>query len=207
MGLLRRNKTLDWYHKNASKFLARTAAVDMTPLYETFLKYVIPGGRIMDLGCGSGSASLYFMQHGFEVLPVDGCPEMCGAATELTGCQARNILFQELDYENAFDAIWACASLLHVPQDEIAQIFSLVKMALKDGGTFYASFKYGNTERRKNGRLFSDYTEDSLKSILVKVGGFDIIDLWLTGDARPDRANEQWVNVICKKVGNSSHKQ
>ncbi len=195
-----RNTTLEWYKENAAKFLSRTSSVDMTSLYEGFLNYMVPGGRIMDLGCGSGVASLYFVQHGFDVLPIDGCKEMCDAATKLTGCQARQMLFNELDYVEAFDGIWACASLLHVPKNEMIGVLSLVKDALRNNGIFYASFKYGTDERKKNGRLFSDYTAESMNSLIDKVSGLDLMDLWITNDARQDRTNEKWLNMICKRV-------
>ena len=81
----------------------------------------------------------------------------------------------------------------------MAQILTLVKNALKTDGIFYASYKYGTEERIRNGRLFSDYTEDTLKALIAEVGGFEILQLWLTDDARPDRAEERWVNVICRK--------
>ncbi len=194
------NTTLKWYKENADKFLKQSLTVDMTALYKAFLKYVAPGGKIMDLGCGSGVASLYFIQNGFDALPVDGCREMCEAATKLTGRQARNILFDELDYENEFDGIWACSSLLHVPKKEMSKILTLIKYALKEGGILYASYKYGEKERKKNGRSFSDYTEETLKALVHEVGGLQILDLWVTNDARPQKANEKWVNVICKKA-------
>lgn len=194
------NTTLKWYKENADKFLKQSLTVDMTALYKAFLKYVAPGGKIMDLGCGSGVASLYFIQNGFDTLPVDGCREMCEAATKLTGRQARNILFDELDYENEFDGIWACSSLLHVPKKEMPKILTLIKYALKEGGILYASYKYGEKERKKNGRSFSDYTEEALKALVHEVGGLQILDLWVTNDARPQKANEKWVNVICKKA-------
>lgn len=194
------NTTLKWYKENADKFLKQSLTVDMTALYKAFLKYVAPGGKIMDLGCGSGVASLYFIQNGFDALPVDGCREMCEAATKLTGRQARNILFDELDYENEFDGIWACSSLLHVPKMEMPKILTLIKYALKEGGILYASYKYGEKERKKNGRSFSDYTEETLKALVYEVGGLQILDLWVTNDARPQKANEKWVNVICKKA-------
>lgn len=194
------NTTLKWYKEHADKFLKQSLTVDMTALYKAFLKYVAPGGKIMDLGCGSGVASLYFIQNGFDALPVDGCREMCEAATKLTGRQARNILFDELDYENEFDGIWACSSLLHVPKKEMSKILTLIKYALKEGGILYASYKYGEKERKKNGRSFSDYTEEALKALVHEVGGLQILDLWVTNDARPQKANEKWVNVICKKA-------
>ena len=72
-----------------------------------------------------------------------------------------------------------------------------INQALKKGGVFYASFKYGDPERDKNGRFFSDFTEASLRALLDETGGLQITDLWTADDVRPDRAGERWINVLC----------
>ena len=125
------------------------------------------------------------------------CAEFCEHTRQRAGCEARNMRFDELDYTNTFDGIWACASLLHVRKADLPGMLRLIHRALKKDGVFYASFKYGEDERNKNGREFSDYTEESLRALLDETGGFRIKNIWHTHDARPERADELWVNVIC----------
>lgn len=194
---MNQNDSLKWYQDHTAEFIARTADVDMTPHYSRFLEHVVPGGRILDLGCGAGKASLYFTQKGYQVLAVDGCQELCDFTHRRVGCPVRHMFFEELDYTDAFDAVWACASLLHVCKADLPGIFCRIHRALKPGGVFYASFKYGEEEREKNGRLFSDFTEKSLRALTETAGGFRITDMWLTRDARPDRQDESWVNMFC----------
>ena len=194
---MQQNDTLTWYLENAETFLSRTGNVDMTMTYDPFLELVAPGGSILDLGCGAGSAALYFTRKGYKVLAVDGCAEYCEHTRRRAGCEVRQMLFGELDYTNAFDGVWACASLLHVQKDALPGVLRLIRRALKKDGVFYASFKYGETEREKNGRLFSDFTEESLRTLLDEAGGFRTVKLWTTADARPERAEERWVNVLC----------
>ena len=197
---MQQNDTLTWYRENAETFLSRTGNVDMTMTYDPFLELVAPGGSILDLGCGAGSAALYFTRKGYKVLAVDGCAEYCEHTRRRAGCEVRQMLFGELDYTNAFDGVWACASLLHVQKDALPGVLRLIRRALKKHGVFYASFKYGETEREKNGRLFSDFTEESLRTLLEETGGFRTVKLWTTADARPERAKERWVNVLCYAV-------
>lgn len=196
--MLDQNDTLSWYKENAKDFVAKTVDVDMSEHYRSFLEYVPAGGYIMDLGCGAGGAALYFTQRNYRVLAVDGCEELCEYTRLRVGCDVRAIRFEELDYEDSFDGVWACASLLHLRKSELPQVIRLIRRALKKRGVFYASFKYGDFERDKNGRVFSDMTEDSLRSLIGEAGGFREIALWITKDARPDRADEQWINVICR---------
>ena len=192
------NGTLRWYQEKAEEFITRTADVDMTALYRRFLSHVSPGGRILDLGCGAGSAALYFTRMGHDVLAADGCRELCEHTRRRVGCPVRCMRFEELDYTDAFDGVWACASLLHLRKTELPHVLRLIRKALKKNGVFYASFKYGETERNSSGRFFSDFTEDSLRALLEKTGGFQTIDLWITSDARPDRMDERWINMLCR---------
>ena len=192
-----RNDTLNWYRENAEEFISRTEHVDMSALYDEFISHVPAGGRVMDLGCGAGNAALHFSTKGYDVLAVDGCPELCEHTRLRVGCAVRVLRFEELDYENAFDGVWACASLLHLRMSELPRVLRLIRRSMKSGGVFYASFKHGETERDKNGRVFSDMTEESLRRLILDAGCFGKISLWTTVDARPDRAEEKWVNLLC----------
>ncbi len=189
--------TLDWYRDHMEEFVSHTGNVDMTPQYRAFMELLPAGSRIMDLGCGAGGASVYFTRAGYSVLAVDGCRELCEYTRQRAGCETRHMFFEELDDEDAFDGVWACASLLHVPKAGLPGILRRIHRALKKDGVFYASFKYGETEREKNGRRFSDFTEDSLRALLDEAGGFRVKTLWVTHDARPERSDERWVNVLC----------
>jgi len=40
----------------------------MKRVYELFLKYLPLGAKILDLGCGSGRDTKYFLQKGYDVL-------------------------------------------------------------------------------------------------------------------------------------------
>ena len=179
------NSTLDWYRDHVNEFIGSTAEADLTATYRLFVDYVPAGGQIMDLGCGAGNAALYFTQRGYQVLAADGCPVRC-------------MRFDELDYTDTFDGIWACASLLHVRKAELPGILRLIHRALKKDGIFYASFKYGDLERKANGRAFSDFTEEPLRTLLDEVGGYEIIRLWTTQDVRPGRGDERWTNLVCR---------
>ena len=197
------NHTLAWYRENAEEFIARTENVDMTALYRAFLAQVVPGGRILDLGCGAGGAALSFVRQGYSVTAVDGCAELCEYTRRRVGCPVRCLRFEELDDSGVFDGVWACASLLHLRKSELPPVLRLIRRALKKDGVFYVSFKYGEEERDYNGRVFSDFTEPSLRALMEAAGGFREISLWITGDARLERAEERWVNALYRATEES----
>jgi len=78
--------------------------------YDQFEAYLKSGDKILDIGCGSGRDSRYFLSRGYDVVPVDGSMELCLLAGNYIGMDVRNITYEELDYNNKFDAVWSCAS-------------------------------------------------------------------------------------------------
>ena len=101
-----KNKTLDYYNKNADNFVANTISVDFKKTQDKFLDK-LQGKRILDFGCGSGRDTKYFLEKGYEVDAVDGSEELCKAASKYTGIQVRQMLFQEIIELNRYDGIWA----------------------------------------------------------------------------------------------------
>ena len=57
----------------------------------------------------------------------------------------------------------------------------------------YCSFKYGTFEGERNGRFFTDLTEDGIEKLLPPL--FSPTRIWTTSDARPGRSDEKWLNV------------
>ena len=195
-----KNSTLEYYDQNAEQFFKTTADVDFTDTQDRFLRYLAPGSRILDLGCGSGRDTRYFMEKGYQVDATDGSAEICRLASEYTGIPVRQMLFNELDAEEEYDGIWACASILHLPEDELRDVMHRIGTALKEGGIFYTSFKYGDFAGERNGRYFRDFTEESFREFLTDFHEFRMTDQWITSDVRPNRGEERWLNVLLRRT-------
>lgn len=192
--------SIDFYNKNSKEFFENTVSADMTEAYNEFLRYIEPNGKILDAGCGSGRDSLFFLRKGFSVVSIDASEEMVRLSSELTGQKTIKMMFQDMNFSDEFNGIWACASLLHVSKSEINHVIKIIVNSLKINGIFYASFKYGEGEIVRNGRLFNSYNEETLKSLIEMQRDLKIIKIWKTQDVRPDRENEYWVNVLCRKL-------
>lgn len=195
--------TIQYYNDNAEKFSTDTRNVDFAKIQNKFLKYLNPESKIMDLGCGSGRDTMYFIQRGFQVDAVDGSIELCKIASEFTGQEVKQMLFHELYYINTYDGIWACASILHLPYEQLKTVFQKIADALKEAGIFYTSFKYGEREGNRNGRYFTDMTESKFKKLLDEVSVFEIKEIWVSRDVRVERGEEKWLNVILVKKDDS----
>lgn len=200
--LMQTQSTLDYYNKNAAIFTADTVAVEFTELQNEFLSYLSEKSVILDLGCGSGRDSKYFIDRGFDVTSVDGSEELCKIACKLTGKPVINTTFQNYVPDKMFDGIWACSSLLHLSKDELIRVVNHIAKYLNKQGVFYMSFKYGNFEGMRNGRFFLDLNENSFRDIIGNITSLSTIKMNITSDVRPGREHERWLNVFLKKIEN-----
>ena len=191
-------KTIDYYNKHAEEFTASTFEVDMESLYQPFLVELQEGARILDVGCGSGRDTLAFKNKGYQVDAIDYSEELVKKATQLTGIPVRLQSFYEIDADQAYDGIWACASLLHCERTRLKEVIGKLLSALKPNGMLYMSFKYGNGDRQKDGRQFTDLGEVQAKALLGQFYRVQQIQQWITIDQRPER-QEKWLNLIWKK--------
>lgn len=192
--------THKFYEDNAEAFFKQTVHVDMSPLYGRFLQHVPAGGSILDAGCGSGRDSKAFKELGFQVTAFDAAPALVAKASALLGQDVLLRRFDELDFVESFDAIWACASLLHVAPSELTSAIERLSAGLKHGGVLYASFKNGNGQRRDHsGRHFTDMDIVGFAAYISAMPELGIIDAWDSKDQRPGRVDEVWLNLLLRK--------
>ena len=191
--------TIDYYNLNAENFIESTQNVDMHQAQDRFLRLLDENASILDFGCGSGRDTKYFLDQGYQVTATDGSAELCRLASAFTGIEVKEMLFQELDDMGTYDGIWACSSILHLSKIELLPVICKMCMALKGSGVIYTSFKYSDFEGVRNGRYFTDFTEDSFKEFIAEIPELTIEQYWFTGDVRPGRGDEKWLNLILRK--------
>lgn len=194
--------SIDFYDRNADAFFGDTAATNMESIYNRFLPLVKSGGSILDAGCGSGRDSLAFIQRGYSVDAFDGSAEMVHRARALTGIPVKQLLFEDLlkrPMQKRYDAIWCCASLLHVQRHALPPVLEALLDMLMPQGVMYLSFKHGESDRTKDGRWFTDLTEESLVQVLKSVGRCKVVQGWITKDQRPGRT-DTWLNAIVQST-------
>ena len=192
-------KTIEYYNEKVSKFVNDTQDVVFCATQDLFLSYLNEGNSILDLGCGSGRDTKYFLSKGYKVDATDGSEEICKVASDYTGINVKCLLFNELDEIDKYDGIWACASILHLDRDDLIDVFHRIARSLKDNGILYTSFKYSEFEGMRNGRYFTDFTIESFNEFQTNIPEFIIEKNWITSDARAGREDEKWLNLIMRK--------
>lgn len=121
---------------------------------------------MLDLGCGGGADSAALRAAGFAVTSVDASTGLAGEAKRRNDVDVRVMPFGGLDYVDAFDGVWAWASLHHVPAADLPDVFAAIRRATTAGGIFHASLKAGDEDRRDRlGRFYCAMTEDALAAL------------------------------------------
>lgn len=194
------SSTVDYYDVNADKFIDATLLVDMSKHYKLFLANVSESGMILDAGCGPGRDAKFFLESGYDVIAFDASQEMASYASQYTGSSVVHADFASFDYGvSRFNGIWASASLLHLSREDLSVVLREMTNALKPNGAFYLSFKFGEHEFEKDGRLFTNQTIASLKALMYEVHSWTSDEVYTSYDLRPGRASEEWVNGVFVK--------
>ena len=191
-------ETHEYYNKNSKIFYEQTVDVDMESLYQPFLRYLHQNSKILDLGCGSGRDTLAFKNKGYQVEAIDYSEKLVEQSRKLTGIQVRLESFYALEDQAQYDGVWACASLLHCERNRLLDVIGRILNALKPNGVCYMSFKYGNTDRNKDGRNFTDLDEAQAHALLNSFDQILLLQQWITVDKRID-CQEEWLNIIVQK--------
>ena len=63
----------------------------------------------------------------------------------------------------------------------------------------YTSFKCSEFEGFRGERYFTDFTEETFAVFLRDFPEASIVEKWVSGDVRPGRENEQWLNLILRR--------
>ena len=189
-----------YYDEHADKFFNDTVHVNMNEFYEAFLPLVKKKGRILDIGCGSGRDIKAFLERGFDVVGFDASDEMVKKARQLTKGVVLKAKFADVAWEDEFDGLWACASLLHVPVNNIPHVLQKLWRTLRKSSPFFMSFKYGDRQYEKDGRIFQNFTEKTIEPILTNIEDLNLRKMWRTVDKRKNRSDEFWLNIIVDKL-------
>jgi len=190
------NETINYYDEHASQYFDSTSQVDLAMLYKEFLEYIPKGGRIMDLGCGSGRDVKWFRDQGYDAYGLDASEKLVKIAKDKFGIPLEAGCIEEWVVDEAFDGIWCCASLMHLDDKSIDRFLSNLRCNLRLGGALFISVKEGiDSGVSEDGRYFRDFDEESFSTLLSTYKCLRIEKIWYTDD-KLHRNSFRWLNAI-----------
>lgn len=175
-------KLQNYYDQDAEKRDAVVKTEWKVAEREHFLNYLFAEEKstLLEVGAGTGQDSLFFQDHGLEVISTDLSPAMVERCRQ-KGLKAFVRDFQNLDFPpESFDAVYALNCLLHVPKNDLPNVLANLRNLLRPGGLFYMGVYGGENQEgifehseKRRGRFFSFYSNERLTEIVTQF--FEIV--------------------------------
>ncbi|MFM8540954.1 MAG: class I SAM-dependent methyltransferase [Nitrospira sp.] len=192
------------YSAHAEDFLRRWGrrTYKLPPLLRDWLKQLPQGSLVLDLGCGAGQDARYLASRRHRVVGLDRTRPLLEFARRrahrlpLVQADMRRLPFRV----RSFDAVWAAASLIHLPKPAARRLFRDLGALVPPGGWLAATVAHGRAAgclRRGwiPGRYFSRWSKDALARAFRRAG-WEIITLkTVTGRERKGR----WLNLLARR--------
>jgi len=168
------------------------------------------GGRILELGSGSGRDAAALLASGFDVVATDGSEAMLAEAArlhpQLSGRLARAVLPGPLPFPTAtFDGVLAMAVLMHLPASELPAAFAEIARVLKPASVLYFTVSAARpgldaAGRDQHGRLFTALSESQWRQ-LAEQTGFEVQPEAARRADSLARSDVQWWSFLGRKRG------
>ncbi|MBO6769220.1 MAG: class I SAM-dependent methyltransferase [Erythrobacter sp.] len=190
--------TIAFYEANAPRYTLSFGQAPSRHL-DPFLDRLEPGARVLELGCGGGRDAARILERGFDCDATDGTPAMVRKANERFEVGARLMLFGELDAIEAYDAVWAHASLLHLPRVDMPGVLSAILRALLPGGWHFANFKLGDGEGRDLLGRLHNFPSDEWLQDAYRAAGFAIEERQIYAGEAADGTQRDWLSLTLRR--------
>ncbi len=135
-----------------------------------------PGARVLDAGCGPGRDCGWLAELGFRPVGVDASAGMLVEARRRAPGPGyvRGDLRRLPAATSSVDAVWMCASLLHLPRADAPAALGEARRVSRTGARPYVGVQEGRgEERRPDGRSFTYWSLPELAAV-VQAAGYDV---------------------------------
>ncbi len=195
-------RTLGHYERNAESFWERTRDHDVAQNIAAMLRHVAGQApfTILDFGCGPGRDLKSLQQLGHRAVGLEGCASFVAMARTHAGCEVLHQDFLCLDLPAGhFDAVFANASLFHVPSRDIRRVLTELSDCMKPRGVLFSSNPLGQDEEGWQGERYGvRYREDSWRQIMSDAG-FAELEHYYRPEGLP-REQQSWFAGVWRKA-------
>ena len=198
-------RTTAAYARQAEEFIRRWGRrpYRRPALLRELLELAGPRAALLDLGCGAGQDARFLLARRHHVVGVDRAWPLLAHARRrsrrvpLVRCDMRSLPLRP----GSFDAIWAAASLMHLPKPQTNALFRTLLMLVPVGGPLAATVAHGRSAGFLRagwipGRYFARWGKTELEQAVRRAGWEAMILVAVVNRERKGR----WLNLIARRV-------
>lgn len=196
----KKTQTIRTYNKSAKALAEKFDGIGarIADIEETFAPLNKEQPAVLEIGCGNGRDAMEILRRTNQYLGIDISDELIKLAKE----KNPNGTFIVADIEHYqlpenLDAIFAFASLIHVPKESLKKILADGLKALNAGGVFRISMKRANeytettTEDKFGTRTYYLHSE---KDIEECAQGYNLLK-----SEHPTSKGQEWLEILLQK--------
>ena len=175
MKIMKPDRTIEIYNKNAKEFIKRYEKADMSALQRLMIEYLEPGSKVLDIGFGSGRDLAFLKDHGMEIWGIDPAENFVKNAKKRFADIADRFAVSGLPnlslpehFPEKFDAILLIAVWMHIPKEKQIESARKICALLKKGGKIVLSYSIGS--RSDDERFFEDLDSEKVSTMFKEHG-------------------------------------
>ena len=142
----RLRETIDAYDRAPDLYADRYLGIDFKTLRSEFLgALATQSGPILDAGSGPGRDSAAFARTGHPTVALDLSWQFMRHVAETSSAHAVRGDLRQLPFPaQAFEGVWICASLVHMPDEEIVRSLREARRVMRADGLLFCSMASGS---------------------------------------------------------------
>lgn len=203
------SQTLEYYNANAAQLSDRYESTSLDAFHLALQSHIARGGRILELGCGSGRDAARAIAAGFDVAAIDGSPALLEEAGRLHPELSGRLFYLQLPArlpfsDGDFAGFFSIACLMHFSVSEVVAILDELNRVVEAGGKGIISVPSSRSDIDNNGvdehgRVFNVMAASAWQEIFSRCG--------FTSEAGAEESDSlgrpgvSWVSFVLEKAG------
>ena len=197
----RKQQTIDTYNSTAERMAEKFNGIGarVSDIEETLGLFTKKNPSVVEIGCGNGRDAEEILKRTNKYRGIDVAEKFVELAQKRNPQGRFEVADVEtFEFPNNIDAVFAFASLIHVPKSVLQKVFERINASFNPHGLFRISMKYAKEycevvkEDEFGTRTYYFYSDKDLSEMLK--------DFHLLKCEIKDLSGQTWIEILAQKI-------